>query len=109
MVHSGADLFNVDHVVDLSTARRIYAGAQVCFKGNLDPVADMLQAVPETCQAQASNCIRMAAGTRYMLSAGCEVPGDTSDEVFKAFCEAPQCFVAEFISTGKTLMPGEED
>ena len=95
MVHSGADLFNVDHVVDFSTARRVYAGAQVCFKGNLDPVADMLQAVPEACQAQASNCIRMAAGTRYMLSAGCEVPGDTSDEVFKAFCEAPQRFTAE--------------
>ena len=90
MVHSGADLFNVDHLVDFSTARRVYAGAQVCFKGNLDPVADMLQAVPEGCQAQALNCIRMAADTRYMLSAGCEVPGDTSDEVFTAFCEAPQ-------------------
>lgn len=95
MVHSGADLFNVDHAVDFSTARRVYAGAQVCFKGNLDPVADMLQTEPEACQAQALNCIRMAAGTRYLLSAGCEVPGDTSDEVFKAFCEAPQRFTAE--------------
>jgi MtaA/CmuA family methyltransferase len=95
MVHSEADLFNVDHLVDFFTARRVYAGAQVCFKGNLDPVADMLQAVPEACQAKTLNCIQMAAGTRYMLSAGCEVPGDTSDEVFKAFCEAPQRFTAE--------------
>jgi hypothetical protein len=30
-----------------------------------------------------------------MLSAGCEVPGDTSDEVFRAFCEAPQRFVTD--------------
>lgn len=89
MVQSGADLFNVDHLVDFATARGVYAGARVCFKGNLDPVADMLQAAPEACQAKALECIRMAAGSRYMLSAGCEVPGDTSDEVFRAFCEAP--------------------
>jgi MtaA/CmuA family methyltransferase len=90
MACSGADLFNVDHLVAFSAARRVYAGAQVCFKGNLDPVTDMLQATPEACQAQALACIDMAAGSRYMLSAGCEVPGDTSDEVFRAFCEAPR-------------------
>jgi MtaA/CmuA family methyltransferase len=90
MVRSGADLFNADHMVAFSAARRIYARAQVCFKGNLDPVADMLQATPEGCQARALACIDMAAGARYMLSAGCEVPGDTSDEVFRAFCEAPR-------------------
>jgi MtaA/CmuA family methyltransferase len=98
MVRSEADLFNVDHLVDFLTARRIYAGAQVCFKGNLDPVADLLQAAPEVCQARALNCIQMAAGTRYMLSAGCEVPGDTSDEVFRAFCEAPQRLATELTS-----------
>jgi MtaA/CmuA family methyltransferase len=90
MVRSGADLFNVDHLVALTTAQRVYAGAQVCFKGNLDPVADMLRATPEDCQTQALACIHRAAGARYMLSAGCEVPGDTSDEVFRAFCEAPR-------------------
>ena len=89
MVDSQADLFNVDHLVDFATARHVYDEAQVCFKGNLDPVADMLQATPDTCQARALSCIRMAAGARYMLSAGCEVPGDVSDEVFKAFCGAP--------------------
>lgn len=95
MVRTEADLFNVDHTVDFSTARHVYGEAKVCFKGNLDPVADMLQTTPVTCQAQALNCIRMAAGTRYMLSAGCEVPGDTSDAVFQAFCEAPQRFAAD--------------
>ena len=94
MVHTGADLFNVDHGVDFATAQHVYGEAEVCFKGNLDPVADMLQAAPETCQARALECMRIAAGKRYMLSAGCEVPGDTSDEVFKAFCEAPQRFNA---------------
>jgi MtaA/CmuA family methyltransferase len=96
MVRTEADLFNVDHMVDFSAAQGVYSGKRVCFKGNLDPVADMLQAAPEVCQARALDCIRMAAGTRYMLSAGCEVPGDTPDEVFKAFCEAPQRFATEF-------------
>jgi uroporphyrinogen-III decarboxylase len=34
----------------------------------------------------------MTAGTRYMLSAGCEIPAETPEEVFKAFCEAPRSF-----------------
>jgi MtaA/CmuA family methyltransferase len=100
MAHTEADLFNVDHLVDFSAARRVYGEAQVCFKGNLDPVADMFQATPEVCQARALDRIRMAVGTRYMLSAGCEVPGDTSDEVFRAFCEAPQRVTAD-------LTPGD--
>ena len=85
---SGADLFNVDHLVRLDDARRAYEGAGKCFKGNLDPVADLLQATPEQCTARARDCIRKAAGSRYMLSAGCEIPAAVSDEVFRAFCEA---------------------
>jgi MtaA/CmuA family methyltransferase len=104
MLQTQADLFNVDHVVDFSMARRVYGRAQVCFKGNLNPVADMLQATPEGCQAQALDCIRMAAGTRYMLSAGCEVPGDTNDEVFRAFCEAPQRFAADDSQTSHAAL-----
>ncbi len=88
MVQSGADLFNVDHLVDLAAARQVYDGAGKCFKGNLDPVADMLQASPEHCAAAARRCLQTAAGARYMLSAGCEVPAATTDEVFQAFCEA---------------------
>lgn len=37
----------------------------------------------------------MAEGTRYMLSAGCEIPRDTSFEVFSAFCNAPRSYIAE--------------
>jgi MtaA/CmuA family methyltransferase len=90
MATCGAQLFNVDHCVDFAAARDAYAEAGVCFKGNLDPVADMLQATPDTCAARAAECLRLARGTRYMLSPGCEVPAATSDEVFHAFCEAPR-------------------
>jgi MtaA/CmuA family methyltransferase len=92
MVQSGADLFNVDHLVDFLTARQVYEKAGKCFKGNLNPVADMMQATPETCQQKALECLRLAQGSRYMLSAGCEVPAAVRDNVFHAFCEAPQKF-----------------
>jgi MtaA/CmuA family methyltransferase len=92
MVKSGADLFNVDHLVPLDKAREVYAAHGKCFKGNLDPVTQVMQASPEQCAARARECIAAAQGTRYMLSAGCEVPAETSDEVFRAFCDAPKIF-----------------
>lgn len=89
MVQSGADLFNVDHLVDLAAAREVYAAAGKCFKGNLNPVSEILQATPQACEQSARRCLQIASGTRYMLSAGCEIPAAVPDEVFKAFCEAP--------------------
>lgn len=92
MVLSGADLFNVDHMVDLRSACEIYGNANKCLKGNLDPVADMLQASPQVCEERTLECLRIAEGKRYMLSAGCEIPAGVSDEVFKAFCHGPHLF-----------------
>jgi MtaA/CmuA family methyltransferase len=90
MVRSGADLFNVDHLVDLSTAKEVYVNAGKCFKGNLDPVSDLFQATTAACEQRAMECLRLAQGSRYMLSAGCEVPAGVSDEVFTVFCRAPE-------------------
>lgn len=90
MVHSGADLFNVDHLVPFATARAAYSRAGKCFKGNLDPVSEIMQATPEHCAKAARDRLNQAQGAAYMLSAGCEVPAETSDETFRAFCEAPQ-------------------
>jgi MtaA/CmuA family methyltransferase len=92
MATCGADLFNVDHLVPLARARDVYAAHGKCFKGNLDPVAHIMQASSEQCRQLAHECIAMTQGTKYMLSAGCEIPAETPDEVFRAFCEAPQTF-----------------
>jgi len=88
MAQSGADLFNVDHMVELAKAVEVYGAAGKCIKGNLNPVADLFQATPEHCRKQALECIATARGHPYMLSAGCEVPAGVSDEVFEAFCSA---------------------
>ncbi len=90
MVTSGADLFNVDHLVEFSLACEVYGAANKCFKGNLNPVADMLQATPELCDQLARERLRLADGRRYMLSPGCEVPSGVDVEVVRAFCQAPR-------------------
>jgi len=92
MLRTRADLFNVDHLVDFQQACTVYGREQSCFKGNLDPVADLMQATPGECRSRSLDRLQAAAGLRYMLSPGCEVPAETSDEVFQAFCEAPQMF-----------------
>jgi MtaA/CmuA family methyltransferase len=89
MARAGADLYSVDHLVPLTSARDVFGEAGLCYKGNLDPVADMLQATPEHCLERALACIHLAEGTPYMVSPGCEVPGETPDAVFEALCEAP--------------------
>jgi MtaA/CmuA family methyltransferase len=89
MAAVGADLYNVDHLVDLAAARQAYGDRGLCYKGNLDPVADMLQATPQRCLERCRQCLNTARGSRYMLSPGCEIPADTHDEVFEVFCDAP--------------------
>ncbi len=89
MALCGADLFNVDHMVDLKRAADVYGRAGKCFKGNLNPVTDMLQSKPDRCRRRALECIEIAAGRPYMLSAGCEIPAGVTDETFQAFCDAP--------------------
>ena len=79
----------MDFPVDLARAAEIYGGAGKCFKGNLDPVADMLYGTPDRCRRKALACMAAAKGHNYMLSAGCEVPAGVTDEVFEAFCQAP--------------------
>jgi MtaA/CmuA family methyltransferase len=88
MTSSGADLFNVDHLVSFHDAKENFSGAGKAFKGNLNPVTDMLYSTPEECFVKAKNLVKQAAGVRYMLSPGCEVPSEVSEELFTAFCEA---------------------
>lgn len=92
IAQSGADLYNVDHMVPFLEARDTYSKVGACFKGNMNPVVDFLESTTEQCEHQAHELIRLAEGSRYMLSAGCEIPKDTPDEVFAAFCSAPQTF-----------------
>ena len=88
LAENGADLFNVDHMVDLKRAGEVYSKCGAAFKGNVNPVTDLMSATPEHAQKAAANCVEISRGKRIMLGAGCEIPAATSDEVFFAFAGA---------------------
>jgi uroporphyrinogen decarboxylase len=82
---NGANIFNVDHMVDLKHAAEAYSKRGGVCKGNANPVADLLSATPERAYEAASACLASSRGKPFMLGAGCEIPAATPDEVFFAF------------------------
>lgn len=75
MVQSGADIIDLDWMVDMDAAAQNF-GQQVSFSGNVDPVAIMLQGSPQQVYQAILNCIR-ESGERSFSAAGCEIPDGT--------------------------------
>jgi MtaA/CmuA family methyltransferase len=78
MVTSGADIIDLDWMVDMRSAAQQF-GRQVSFLGNFDPVAVMLQGSPEDVFRATINCMN-AGGPRSISGAGCEIPDGTPGE-----------------------------
>ncbi len=71
---TGADVVEIDNMVDLSVARE-KIGARVALMGNVHTVNDLLSGTPETVRAAAQRCIEQAGGgRRFILGSGCIVP-----------------------------------
>lgn len=75
MLESGADIIDLDWMVDLEAAVDAY-GDQVSFCGNFDPVAVMLQGSADVVYRATRECMRVG-GTRWFGGAGCEIPDGT--------------------------------
>jgi len=73
---SGADILDLDWMVDLESAADLYANGGPALCGNFDPVAVMLQGTPEEVAEATRTCLRVA-GPRLFSAAGCEVPDGT--------------------------------
>ena len=82
MVASGADIVDLDWMVDMGKAAAVY-GERVSFCGNFDPVAVMLQGTPERVYNTTMTCMRLG-GPRAFSSAGCEIPDGTPYENLQA-------------------------
>jgi len=75
MAQSGADIIDVDWMVDIGLAAATF-GERAAVCGNQDPVQVMLQGSPERVRQVVSDC--MARGGRRCISAaGCEIPDGT--------------------------------
>ncbi len=80
----GADLVDLDWMVDMGRARQVL-GPATTLVGNLDPVRAVLDSTPERI-AEAIRSIYAAVGNRYMAGAGCEIPLGTPPENLRALC-----------------------
>jgi uroporphyrinogen decarboxylase len=86
MVESGADIIDLDWMVDMKAAADQF-GDRVSFCGNVDPVAVMLRGRPEQVYQATLNCIQ-AGGSRGISAAGCEIPDGTPHESLYAQMQA---------------------
>jgi MtaA/CmuA family methyltransferase len=84
---AGAEVVNVDWMVDLAAARQAL-GTRACLKGNCDPVAVLLQGDLRSVADRARADIAVGGPTGYILGAGCEVAPETPAENLHAYVEA---------------------
>ena len=85
IAQNGADLVNVDALVNFDDAVGVFGGAGIPFKGNADPVRDLMNASPTQARATGLTLLEKAKGLPFMLSAGCEIPAETTVETYLAF------------------------
>jgi uroporphyrinogen decarboxylase len=87
MGRSGADIVDLDWMVDMRTAARIYGDSGPAVCGNFDPVAVMLRGTPEQVGAAVRKCVE-DGGDRGLSAAGCEIPDGTPPENLLAQSDA---------------------
>ncbi len=89
MLQSGADIIDLDWMVDIEKAGQLFDN-KVAICGNFDPVAVMLQGTPETVHAATLECIQKG-GERLFSAAGCEIPDRSPREnllaQYSALCQ----------------------
>lgn len=71
----GCDIVDLDYFSPVAEAREAMGAKQVLL-GNMDPVRILRNSGPETIIATLGEC-HAAAGARFIVGAGCEVPRDT--------------------------------
>jgi MtaA/CmuA family methyltransferase len=78
----GCDLVDLDSLAPMAEGRKAMGREQVLL-GNLDPVRVLRGGTPESITGELEDCYR-AAGPRYIVGAGCEVPRGTPAENLSA-------------------------
>ena len=86
IAESGADIVDLDWMVDLSAAARAF-GDHPATCGNFDPVAIALHGTPTQVHEATLNCLRLG-GPRTISCAGCEIPDGTPHENLRAQAQA---------------------
>jgi MtaA/CmuA family methyltransferase len=81
----GFDMIDLDSMVPVDKARSEMGEAKV-LAGNLDPVKCLRNGTPPDITGAVAAC-HLAAGTNFIVGAGCEVPRDTPPKNLAAMCD----------------------
>lgn len=76
LIATGVDFLDVDYQVPVDEAVRLVAG-RVAMRGNLNPSALLFLGTPDEVRRETAAVCRAAAGSRWILSSGCDIPPGT--------------------------------
>jgi len=79
LAKTGADIFDVDHMVNFEKAVKAFKGTNTVANGNLDPVTHLLQGNQASIVESTLSCLKVA-DERTLISGGCEIPINTPEE-----------------------------
>jgi MtaA/CmuA family methyltransferase len=86
VTHTGADIVDVDWMVDFKEAVQQFGGG-IAACGNFDPVDILLQGNPEKVENAVKGCLAVSRSNTFIM-AGCEVPIETPADNLKAVAQA---------------------
>jgi len=86
MLTSGADIVDIDQMVDYGEAVQI-SGGRASVNGNVDPVGVMLNGTEKDVENAVGECLNYG-DSKSMVSAGCEIPAAADPVNVRAFAEA---------------------
>jgi MtaA/CmuA family methyltransferase len=86
MMKTGADIIDIDSMVDLKSTVQRFKGI-AAINGNFDPVRIIFNSSPAAIKNAVKDCVAYGDETTF-ISAGCEIPRDTPYENLKAVDEA---------------------
>lgn len=79
LARTGADIFDVDHVVSFEKAVEAFRGSGTVANGNLDPVSHLLQGNHDRVVKSVRACLEVA-DVNTIISGGCEIPAASPEE-----------------------------
>lgn len=86
------DILNLDSLIDFGEARAFF-GDKFVLKGNLNPVAEMMDATLEMIHTASQRSFAQAGQNgKFILSPGCELPPSTPPENLDALVESARLY-----------------
>ncbi|MDH7570276.1 MAG: uroporphyrinogen decarboxylase family protein [Armatimonadota bacterium] len=87
VVSTGVDFMDVDYQVPVERALALSAG-RLALRGNLDPAGLLRFGDPARIRREAESLRRSVAGSRWILSSGCDIPPGVPEANLEAFAAA---------------------